>query len=277
MEILKVINNNVVSAYDDQKKEVVLMGKGIGFGKKPGDSIEKGKVEKIFSLPGEHTSQFENLVANMPYEHIHLADETITYAQKTLGRKLNRNIYITLTDHMNFAIERQKKGIVFSNALLWEIKKYYPDEFSIGLHTIDRIKETLDIELPEDEAGFIALHIVNAETDGESTIHEVQKIPAAIKDILNIVRYSFPEQMDENSLAYERFLTHLKFFLQRALSDQSYDDVDEELYGMLQKRYPKAYACAKKIARYMSERRNYTVPEEEMVYLITHIARVARQ
>ena len=277
MEILKVINNNVVSAYDDEKKEVVLMGKGIGFGKKSGDSIEKGKVEKIFSLPREHTSQFENLVANMPYEHIRLANETIAYAQKTLGRKLNRNIYITLTDHMNFAIERQKKGIVFANALLWETKKYYPDEFSIGLHTIERIKETLDITLPEDEAGFIALHIVNAETDGESTIHEVQKIPAAIKDILNIVRYSFPDQMDENSLAYERFLTHLKFFLQRAISNQSYDDVDEDLYEMLQKRYPKADACAKKIAKYMSERKNYTVPKAEMVYLITHIARVARQ
>ena len=49
----------------------------------------------------------------MPEEHIQCVSEIISYAEVSLGKKLNEYIYITLTDHLNFAIERQKKGILF--------------------------------------------------------------------------------------------------------------------------------------------------------------------
>ena len=277
MDILKVINNNVVSAHDNNNNEIVVMGKGIGFGRKPGDVIEEDKIEKIFSLPKEHTCNFEELVENMPYEHVRIADEAITYASKKLHRELNRNIYITLTDHLNFAIERQKKGITLQNALLWEIKKFYAEEYEIGLGIVEMVRNELYIELPEDEAGFIALHIVNAEMEGSGNLEDAQRIPSIIKDILNIVRYTYQEEIDEGSLSYERFLTHLKFFVQRAMRNEVYDETDMELYEMLQRRYPKAYACAKKIAKYMQDNKGYQVPEAELSYLTAHIARITRK
>ena len=47
MQIIKVINNNVISSEDDKGKEIIVMGKGIGFGKKAGEEIDETKIESI--------------------------------------------------------------------------------------------------------------------------------------------------------------------------------------------------------------------------------------
>ncbi len=275
MQILRVINNNVISSLDAEKREVVVMGRGIGFQKKAGDTIEDEKIEKVFHLPREHTNQYERLVSDMPYEHIKMAEEIIRYAGKTLNRHLNKNIYITLTDHLNFAVERQKQGVIFQNALLWETKKFYKEEFEIGLKAIELVKEKIGVVLPEDEAGFIALHIVNAEMDGD--IKQAGSMPEMIKDMLNIVRYTFGIEIDESTLSYERFVTHLKFFLQRAVQGVCYDNEDPELSESIRKRYTKEYACARKIRDYVRQRIDYVVSEEELTYLTMHIARIIRR
>ena len=95
------------------------------------------------------------------------------------------------------------------NALLWEIKRLYKEEFMCGVEAIRIIQDKLNIHLPEDEAGFIAMHIVNAELNEE--MPNVIQITKLIQDILNIVKYHFQIDLDEESLNYFRFVTHLKF------------------------------------------------------------------
>lgn len=276
MQISKIINNNVVSGKDQQGKEVVIMGKGIGFQKKPMDKVEESLIEKVFSLPKEHTSEFEKLIEDIPYEHIRAAEAVIRYASGVLGKKLNKNIYITLTDHMNFALERQKKGIAVSNALLWEIQKFYRLEYQIGCKAIEIVREQLGVELSKEEAGFFALHIVNAEMDG-SDMEQASAVPEIIKDIINIVRYSHRVEMDETSIAYERFITHLKFFIQRVISGAKYSKADPEIYEMFQRKYKDAFACALKIKKYIAQKMDYEVPEEEIIYLTAHIAKITEK
>lgn len=275
MKILKIINNNVVSSLDKKGKEVVIMGKGIGFGKKPEDVIDEASIEKIFSMPKEHTSEFEQLIEDIPYEQMQAAESVIQYAIHALGRKLNKNIYITLTDHLNFAIERQAQGVAVENALLWEIQKFYNAEYQIGCKALEIVKEQLGVELSEDEAGFIALHIVNAEMD-ESNMRQVSVIPGMMKDILEIVRNMSDITIQEKGIAYERFVTHLKFFIPRAVAGDAYDEVDEEVFELLKKKYPKAYEGAVQIKEYVVQRIGYVVPEEELMYLMIHIARIAK-
>lgn len=272
MKILKVINNNVVSSLDDKEREIIVLGKGIGFQKTSGEEIQEERIEKIFQLSTAADSQFEKLVEEIPYEYIKYTDEIVKEAAQTLGRKLNKNIYITLTDHLHFAIERYRKNIVFQNALLWEIKKFYAGEYAIGLHAAAMIKEREGIELSADEAAFIALHIVNAEMDADMT--KTSNIPGMLMDMLNIVKYSFQITLDEDSLSYERFVTHLKFFIQRAIEQSYYPAEESELYDVYRRKYPKAYACARKIRTYMEEKTGNSVTDEEMMYLTVHIARV---
>ena len=210
MKIAKIMNNNVVSALDEGNREIIVLGKGIGFQKHNGDLIDEVKVEKIFRLSEPARSKFEKLVEEIPYEYVSYTDEIVREATETLGMELNKNIYITLTDHLHFAIERYRRNITFQNALLWEIKRFYSREYEVGLKAVELLKEREGVALSVDEAAFIALHIVNAEMD--INLSRTLSVPGMIKDLLNIVRYTFHVDLDEESLSYERFVTHLKFF-----------------------------------------------------------------
>ncbi len=270
MRISKIFNNNVVGVIDLEGREQVVMGKGIGFQKKANDVIDEKLVDKVFNLSSKDSTYFEKLASEIPYSYIKLSDKIITLATKRIGKKLNKHIYITLTDHLNFAIERKKKGITFQNALLWEIKKFYSLEFNIGLEALQIIKKTLDIDLTEDEAGFIALHIVNAQVDGKMYS---AKTPEILQDILNIVKYSIGTELDENSLSYERFVTHLKFFIQRIFKNDLHENQDQSFYEEYLKKFPDATKCARKIGDYTYKKLDYKISTEELMYLTLHISR----
>ncbi|MGN0154518.1 MAG: BglG family transcription antiterminator LicT [Lachnospiraceae bacterium] len=275
MKILKVINNNVVSAYNDNGKEIVVMGKGVGFQKKSGDEIEESKIEKTYHLGHENTSIYEDIIKDIPYEYVKVASQIISHAKKCLNRELSKNIYITLTDHMNYAITRTKQNVVVQNALLWEIKRYYYQEYQLGKDAVEMIQEKLGVQLSEDEAGFFALHIVNAEIGADMT--QTAKVPDILKDIVNIVSYTMGIEMDENSLYYERFITHLKFFLERILKKEPFTEGGYELNDMVKVSYPESYRCAMRIQTYIRARLQYEVVEEELTYLTIHIQNLVRQ
>lgn len=273
MLIEKVINNNIVSAYDETGREVVVMGRGLGFGAKAGSPIDESKIEKIFRIKSQGVAdQFKELLANMPLEHAQISNDIISYAKSNLKLKLNQSIYVTLTDHINFAITRCQKGINLENALLWEIKRFYTQEYNLGLYAIRLIRERLSITLPEDEAGFIALHFVNAEygTDINDALH----MPHLMKDILGIVTDELGIQLDEGSLHYERFITHLKFLLQRIYRKELLPDEEMELAELMSRKYPKEYACSQKVAAYIEKETNCRLSGEEVMYLGIHIRRV---
>ena len=273
MVIDKIINNNVVSAYDDQGKEVVIMGRGIGFGKKPGKPVDESRIEKIYQIKSQSVAeQFKELLSNMPLEHIQISNDIISYAKKHLQLKLNQNIYVTLTDHINFAIERYSQGIKPENALLWEIKRFYTQEYELGKYAVDLIKDQLHIRFPADEAGFIALHFVNAEygTDLSAAL----KFPNLLKDILKIVTEELEIELDEQSLHYERFVTHVKFLLQRVYKKELLMDEERELEELLSNKYKREYACSKKVAAYIEKATETRISGVEVMYLAIHIRRV---
>ena len=273
MVIDKIINNNVVSAYDDQGKEVVIMGRGIGFGKKPGKPVDETRIEKIYQIKSQSVAeQFKELLSNMPLEHIQISNDIISYAKKHLQLKLNQNIYVTLTDHINFAIERYSQGIKPENALLWEIKRFYTQEYELGKYAVDLIEERLHIRFPADEAGFIALHFVNAEygTDLSAAL----KFPNLLKDILKIVTEELEIELDEQSLHYERFVTHVKFLLQRVYKKELLMDEERELEELLSNKYKREYACSKKVAAYIEKATETRISGVEVMYLAIHIRRV---
>ena len=231
----KVINNNIISAFEESGTEVVVMGRGIGFKKKPGQTVPSEQVEKIFRMKSKTLAeQLKELLADMPLERVEISAEIIAYAKDQLKLKLNQSIYVTLTDHINFAIERVSQGIEPENALLWEIKRFYSYEFQLGTYALQLIYERLGIKLPEDEAGFIALHFVNAEYGTD--IHDALKFPNQMNDIVRIVEQELGLELDEGSLHYERFVTHVKFLLQRIYRKELLSSEDKELAQMMQRK-----------------------------------------
>lgn len=273
MIIHKVINNNIVSSIDENNQELILMGKGLAFGKSKGDEIDYENVEKTFYLKDEkENDRFQDLLKSIPVEIIRVSDEVIEYAKSKLNRELNDGIYITLMDHINFAIERYLKGIYTKNALMWEIQQFYKEQFEVANEMLKIINNRLVINLSDDEAGFIALHLVNAELNTE--IPEAELITKFIQEVLNIVRYYFKIELDVDSLNYHRFVTHLKFFARRLLDDSKNVNDDEILYNILKERYSKADKCVDSIEQCVQRNFNKSLTLSERIYLIMHISRI---
>ena len=272
--IEKVINNNIISAYEKSGAEVIVMGRGIGFKKKQGEVVPADQISKIFRIKSRTLAeQFKELLANMPLERVRISDEIISHAKDHLKLKLNQSIYVTLTDHINFAIERVSQGIEPQNALLWEIKRFYPQEFQLGIYALELIHDRLGILLPEDEAGFIALHFVNAEYGTD--IRDAVKFPDQMQAIVDIVERDLGILLDESSLHYERFMTHIKFLIQRIYRKELLSSEDRELSLLMQRKYPREYQCSVKVAEYIMQATGSRLSEEEIMYLSVHIRRVS--
>lgn len=276
MNIAKVINNNVISVYQTDGTELVVMGRGIAFKKKPGDTVDETRIQKVFALKNKQTSDnFKMLLREVPLDLIVIVEEVINDAKHNLNRKLNENIYVSLTDHINFAIERYREGLEIKNALLWEIKQLYREEFAIGLRTLEQIKQKLGIELPVDEAAYIALHIVNAEMNEE--VITTMSITKFIQQIINIAKYHFKVDFDEDSLSYFRFITHLKFFAQRVFKGNHYENNYDHLYDLIKEKHKDATACTEKIGTFVKKEYNHELTNEEKLYLTVHIERVVNR
>lgn len=273
MQVERVINNNVISAFDPKGKEVIIMGKGIGFQAKPGKEINQAMIEKIFYLESQTAvDKFKELIENLPLEHIQVSNEIITYADKILSQKLNPNIYITLTDHISFAIERFQKDMIFDNPLLWDVQRLYRQEYLIGEYAIALIEKRLGLRLPVDEAASIALHIVNAEYN--TVMSQTMSITKLLPTVLQIVKEDFGIVLEEGSLQFERLVSHLRVLIQRILSRDQLDNIDMEFCDMVKKLYPAEYACSEKIAEYLKESFQEIIVADELAMLAVHIRRV---
>lgn len=273
MIIKQIINNNVILVNDEYGNEMILTGKGIGFAKKVGDQVKSEEAKKIFTrFDRKQILNFKKLANEIPYEYMHMTNEIIEYAQLSLGKELDENIYIALMDHLNFAINRVRQGILLNNSMLWEIKHYYNHEYRIGLEAIAIIKRYTRLDMPVDEAGFIATHILNAELNLD--MNQSKTMMNMIQNVLNIVKYHFNIIIDEESLDYERFVTHLKFFIQRTIHEKESKIWDENLVEMIRNQYAESYRCAEKVGAYIKRTTPYDVPEEEVVYLTVHIQRL---
>lgn len=276
MKVKQVFNNNVISALDEQQNELIIKGKGLGFMKKPGDDVAEENIEKIFTNENQDTSsRLTTLLEEIPSQIIDISDEIIQLAKLTLGKELNDIIYVSLTDHIHYAIERHQDGMDIKNGLLWEISNLYQEEYAIGKKALEIIEAHTSVQLPDDEAGFIAHHIVNAELNEEMT--NVVNITKVTQEVLNIVKYHFNIQFDTTTLTHHRFVTHLKFFAQRLFRGGRGADNEEFLYQIVKEKHKDAFVCTEKIALFIEKTYAYTISKEEMLYLTIHIQRVLSQ
>ena len=141
------------------------------------------------------------------------------------------------------------------------------------MKALKTIEDRFEIRLPDDEAGFIALHIVNAQKDQD--IKVVYKITKIMQEISNIVKYNFGITFDEESVYYYRFITHLKFFAERLVEGKTYTgEEDDGLLDVIKVKYKNAYNCVEKIATFIKEQYNYDLANEEKLYLTIHIEKI---
>lgn len=276
MKIDKVINNNIVRSTNEQGNEVLVMGCGLGFKKVAGDTIDSSKIEKIYTFTdNSKTNKLEEVLADVSLESLQICNEIVDLAKEKYQIELNDNIYLTLSDHIHWALQRFKEGISVRNALVNEISRFYPTEYEIGTKALEIIHSKANVSLPIDEAGFIAVHIVNALNNG-TTLQQTQQMLEVIDDVVNIIKFHFNIEIDQQTIYFQRFITHLKFFVTRVFSGQELnDDNDENFFLMIRSQYKKEYTCAMKVYDYFYKQYNIELSNDEMVYLTIHIRRIS--
>ncbi|MDD7228033.1 MAG: PRD domain-containing protein [Firmicutes bacterium] len=277
MKVVRVFNNNAVLVENEANEEMVLIGKGIAFAKKTGDLINEELIQKKFVFENSQLNEkLAKLFNEVPVKYIELTLDIVEMAGKELNTKFNSNIYIALADHIAYAVERCSNNETIKNALLWEIKKFYPNEFAAAMKALEMIRYETNIEMTEDEAGFIALHFVNGQSEGELMAQTVA-VTKIVEDILNIVEYHFHFKIDETSLNYIRFVTHIQYFARRLFAKEVIDDGDDILFEQIKNRYQDSYNCSLKVKKYIGSNYHIDISNDELVYFILHINRVCNR
>ncbi|HEM2573091.1 TPA: PRD domain-containing protein [Streptococcus suis] len=276
MIIKRVLNHNAVIAQNNKNVDILLFGKGIAFGKKVGDAIPPSSIEKSFLLKNsDNMNRFTELFIDVPIELVYVCEKIINLGKITLGNHFDEIIYINLTDHINSSIERHKEGVVVTNPLRWEIAKYYKEEFELGKKALSIIKKDLHVELPVDEAAFIALHFVNANL--ENIFQESYRITGIIMKIEQIIQDYYSTEFNQDSIDYYRFITHVKLFAHRLVEGNEYHDEDDvDLLELMKKKYPREYQCGTRVVDFIRLEYDYLLSPSELVYLIAHIRRLTK-
>lgn len=273
MLIEKILNNNVITTRDQFGNEKVVMGKGIAFGCKAGDDISNEKVEKIFRLDNQDSMEkMKELLSHIPMEYFKLTDEIIIYAKNSLNVKLNENIYLTLTDHISFAIERFYGGMNFANALEEEIKLFYPQEYAIGQYGVSLTYKETNIQLPNSEAASIALHIINAEYD--AAISQTMKSISIMNDMLHMICQAIEKTTSDCVYNYW-IVSNLKILAHRMLLLEPVSGYeDSELFHFLQSHCVWELDLVSEIKTFLKEKYHCEMTKEEQIYMTLHVKRI---
>ena len=274
MYITKVLNNSLLLANDDNDKEIILMGKGIGHNYKIGSELNKEDIEKTFVLRDETIKMnIIELASEIDAEYFNIAQTIIDYAIEKYDLKLMNHIYLALTDHIDFAVKRFKDGILIENYYLDEIRELNTKEYDIGVYALKVFKECLDLELPEEEIGNIAGHFINAQQDNPYS--DINKRSSKIVNaILQIVHYHFSIVYKKESFYYKRFVMHLKAFAQRFLSGEPTKENVDFIYEQVRNNCKEEYECVKKIRAYIYTEFSRQLPVQEELYLMIHIHKI---
>lgn len=274
LKIGKVLNNNAVVCLSEDGTEKIVMGCGLAFGKKPGAEIEENKIEKEFVLQNKDASlRFQQFIQNIPLERVLLAEKIIAKARENCSKKLDDSIYISLTDHLNGALDRAERGINVENPLVSAVKNFYPQEYKLAEEAVSFIAEETSVKLSVDEVGFITMHFVTAQL-GENP-GEFAEVVAFVNDISEEVKKMLL-MVDESSISWRRFLTHLTFFAQRLVTGQTRDE-EEVLHQTVKNSFSRAYALVEKVCEKVSQNYDFCVNEEEKAYLTIHINRLVKE
>jgi beta-glucoside operon transcriptional antiterminator len=268
MKIVKNINNNYAIAVDDKGNQVVVSGKGVGFGPVPREIDDLKKINRSFYDVDE---TYMSMIGLLSEDVIELAGKVIDYARMKINNPISSNVVFTLADHIQFSIERYRKKLNIRLPLLYDVRHLYETEMDVGMYALKLIRERMHVWLPKDEAGYIALHLINAQ-EKEKNIESIND--RAVNDITEIVEESFCMKIDRDDFNYSRFVSHIHYLLKRGRTRKLVESVNDRLYQTIRSDYPETYECSEVISSYLSSQMNITLNDEEKLYLILHINRL---
>lgn len=270
MKLLRKINNNAAVAQDKRGREMVVLGRGVGFHPMPYELTDLSVVYRTFY---DVDPQYYEMLSSLPEEALMAAADIAEQAEIALQAELNPNLPFTLADHIAFAQEREKQGIRLATPLHYDVQHLYPREYELGLQAMETVRLRTGTALPRAEAVNIALHIVNAELEGSdlsSTLAAVE----VLDEVTVLVERELGIALDRESYNYARFAMHIQFLVRRLSSGKVMEQGSGKMLSELSAEYPATYRCAQAVAKEIEQRHDWHCSSDEVLYLMLHIYRV---
>ena len=267
--VIKALNNNMV-LIKEQGVEKILLAKGIGFNKKFGDILEDNlEVDKVFSIEDKKNQENLKEVYNrVDGEFVAICEEALAEISEELGEELNETIHIGLIDHLAIAMKRLKNKEQINNPFIVEIETLYSVEFEMAKKIVNKLQDKYEIDFPEGEIEFITLHIHSAR-NGKMLSNSI-KYSYLSNKIIIYIEEKFNSKIDKRSLDYARFLSHVRFTIERVLTDTV---LKNDLTEIIKKSYPVSYEIAEGASKIIEETLDKKVCDDEVAYIAMHVER----
>ena len=269
---IKALNNNgLLAVSEDGHTEVIVLGKGVGFGKKASERFEPGAEDRVYVLR-EQTDRgaSHSLALSLDPAYIEVTNELLRHAETTLG-ELEEDVLLPLADHIAFAVRRMEKNGSFDNPMAPDIRALFPEEFAAAEYVVGPVRERFGVELNEDELSFIALHLHGARD--RQKVSAVMEDTQMIHDALGRIQEGMHFSFDPSALAYNRLLSHMKYMLVRMRKGER---INLNLNQYISHDYPETYTLAESICNKISTASKLPCLPEETGYLAVHIERICR-
>lgn len=273
MKAIRKINNNVAICIDNNNKELIAFGKGIGFPKMPYEIKDLSLIQMTFY---RIDSNLYSMIETIPDEILQVSAQIVAIAQNTLNCNLNPNLVVSLADHINFAMVRLKKYKEMKIAFSFEIEKLYPKETELGRMAIKLIQKKLMVTLPESEITNIAMHFINAEEENEIIDKDIDS-EKIIDEVTTIIEEYFDSRINRKEFIFNRFANHLRYYLSRVKNKEQFVDDVGNMMQELKNDNPKAYECSNLVANYIDDKLNSKHTKDELFYLMIHINRISKK
>lgn len=267
--VTKVLNHNTVLALDTQDhQEKLVLGKGVGFGRKVGERTDFSPEVIIYLLVEQGRGNPRELVKKIAPQYLAVANGIIQAAKRSFG-EIDTSILLPLADHIAFAAQRIQKNAPISNPLTADIKALFPEEYAVAQKGHDLILEETGLEFSEDELGYIALHIHSSLDPIQ--VSQAMQMAALVRECVELVQRETGGNIDITSLSYNRLMTHIKYMAARILKGET---LSMDVNGFMRESYPKAFAISTEMCRHLGQSLRLSVDEKEIGYLAMHIERV---
>ncbi|MFP7695826.1 PRD domain-containing protein [Trueperella sp. LYQ143] len=275
MKILRVFNNNVVLASDEQGQDVIATGRGLGFQARPGDLVDETKLFRVFiPMDGRDSDHMAQLLSDISADHLYIIGNALKEICASERMQASPTLVVALADHLQFALKRIETEMVVEYPLEAEVRHLYSREYAQARHLLEIFNRHLPTPLPDSEAVAISLHLVNAGFSS-GDLSQTYQMTGVIQQMLSVVEATWGMSFDPSSVHVARFITHLRYLFVRITQHRQLVSDHSILAQTIQETYPQAFQCAQHLGAIMELRLGAALTDDELSYLTLHVARLA--
>lgn len=272
MRVVRKINNCAALCVDDNGRELIAFGKGIGFGQLPYDLEDLSIITRTFYGIQD---TYMNLIEEIPEDIFLIASDVTNYARMQMQIEVDSNVIFTLADHINFALQRYEQGIILDLPLYHDIKHLYTKEVEVGKLALKLIEKRLHVKLPPNEIYSISMQFIDGYHRTKAFAQEKEaSFDDIMKHIIDIIEARCHTTIDQDGFNYARFVTHMQYLLKRKEQEMMISSENKQMFETVKEKYPETYQCVLEVDQCLKKQYAWKSNEEELLYLMIHINRL---